>query len=58
MILEKQAYTIKEVAKIFGLSYSYVFKEVTSGGIPSIYIGSKRLIPKSYVDKVLAGEVR
>ena len=47
--MEKQFYTVQEVADIFGLSKRTVAKMVGTGEISSTLIGKSRRIPAEYV---------
>lgn len=46
----KRYYSVKEVAAIFGVSISLIYSGVQQGKIPSRRIGSRVLIPASFVD--------
>lgn len=40
-------YIIKEAAELLGISQSYAYEMVRKGVIPSLQVGSKRIIPKT-----------
>lgn len=44
--LEKQVYTISEVAFMLGISRSYAYELARNGTIPVLELGKKRVIPK------------
>ena len=46
----KKFYTVKEVAKILGVSLSLIYVAVHKGEIPSRKIASRILIPAEFVD--------
>lgn len=46
----KRYYTVKETAAILGVSVSLIYSEVQQGKIPSRRVGSRILIPASFVE--------
>ncbi|MDA3957197.1 helix-turn-helix domain-containing protein [Oceanispirochaeta sp.] len=45
-----------ELAELTGLSKITVYRKMESGEIPSIHIGSRRLISNNYYSKLISGE--
>lgn len=54
--MEKMVYTIKEVAGLLGISQSYAYEMVRKGVIPSLQVGSKRVIPKTKFNTWVNGD--
>ncbi|WP_422393012.1 helix-turn-helix domain-containing protein [Neomoorella humiferrea] len=52
--MEKRVYTISETAQVFQVSTSFIRKLIYSGQIPVIKLGSRRLIPASAIEEILA----
>jgi hypothetical protein len=50
---ERQAYTRKEAAKLWGVSEGLVIKLDTAGKIKTIRIARRKLVPKSEIERVL-----
>ena len=50
---EKQAFTRKETAKVWGVSEGMVIKLDAAEKIKTIVIGRRKLVPKSEVERVL-----
>lgn len=44
--MEKLVYSIQEVADLLGISKSYAYELVRRGVIPTLELGTKRVIPK------------
>ena len=49
----KLTYTVLEVSKLLGISKNSTYKAINDGDIPSVKIGSRILIPRSQIDKLL-----
>jgi len=47
-------YSVADVARIFGVAPSHVWRLCRSGEIPSIRLGSRILIPREAVEHLLA----
>ncbi len=50
---ERQAYTRKEAAKLWGVSEGLVIKLDTAGKIKTIRIARRKLVPKAEIERVL-----
>ncbi|MDA2920782.1 helix-turn-helix domain-containing protein [Desulfobacterota bacterium AH_259_B03_O07] len=55
---EKLAYSLPEVAKITGLSLSYLYRLSSEGKIPVSKIGSRALVLKSELEKFFRINIR
>lgn len=53
--LEQRTYSVTDVARIFGVTPSHVWRLCQKGEVPSIRLGSRILIPRDAVDRILAG---
>lgn len=56
--MEKLCYSVKEAAKVIGVSYSILYREIHEGRFPYIRVGCRILIPdellRDYIhDKVM-----
>lgn len=52
--LEQRTYSVTDVARIFGVTPSHVWRLCQRGELPSIRLGSRILIPRDAVDRILA----
>lgn len=52
----KKAYTVKEAAKVFGLSRNGLYLMIARGDIPSVRLGKKIVISAEVIEKILSGE--
>ena len=52
--LEQRTYSVTDVARIFGVTPSHVWRLCQRGDLPSIRLGSRILIPREVVDRILA----
>jgi len=52
--LERQTYTIDEAAKILGICRAVAYRK---GGLPTVQIAGRRLVPKVALDRMLAKTV-
>ena len=52
--LKQLTYSVADVARIFGVTPSHVWRLCQSGEIPSIRLGSRILIPREAVEHILA----
>lgn len=43
--MEKICYSVKEAAKVIGVSYSILYREIHEGRFPYIRVGCRILIP-------------
>ena len=48
--------TVEEAAKVLGISRTFAYEAVQRGEIPSIRIGKRILVPKSRLERFLAGD--
>jgi len=52
--MEKLTYTIRECAKLLGVSVSVCYEAARTGQLPVIYLGKRRMVvPKYALDKML-----
>ena len=52
--MNKKGYTVKEFVEIFPMALQTVYKKIKNGDIPVYNFGQPYIIPKGYVDKLLA----
>ena len=52
--LQQLTYSVTDVARIFGVAPSHIWRLCQSGDIPSIRLGSRILIPREAVEHILA----
>ena len=52
-IVEKQVYTVSEVAQMLGISKSYAYEMVKRKIIPVLEIGNRKIIPKKRFEEWL-----
>jgi excisionase family DNA binding protein len=50
---EEQLYSIRQLAKILGISETAARVRVFRGQIKSVKLGASRLVPKSEIDRLL-----
>lgn len=53
--VQRQTYTVSEVAKILGIGRNTAYEVCRNGEIPTIKIGGRILIPRSAIDELLDG---
>lgn len=51
--MDKEVYTVKEVAEMLGLGRNTVYDNIRTGKIPHVQLGKRILIPKGPVDRFL-----
>ena len=51
--MERQFYTVIEVAEIFGISKATAYRAIAAGEIPSTTIRGRVLVPKWWVDQMI-----
>lgn len=49
--MEKMVYTVKEVAKLLGISRSYAYELVKEKKLPVLDLGRRKVIPKNRFDE-------
>lgn len=54
--LQQRTYSVTDVARIFGVTPSHVWRLCQKGEIISIRLGGRILIPRDEVDRILSGE--
>jgi excisionase family DNA binding protein len=47
----KVAFTVREVADLLGVHRNTIYTQVKQGRIPVIYIGSKPLVPRRWIEE-------
>ncbi len=52
--VERQTYTVPEVAKILGIGRNTAYESCRNGEIATIKIGGRVLIPRSVIDDLLS----
>ncbi len=52
---QPETYSAAEAARILGLSRATVIRHTHSGTLPSIRVGERILIPRSYIDDLFRG---
>lgn len=55
--MEKLVYSIREAAEVLGVSKSYLYLLVKQKEIPSLQLGKRRVIPKSYLEQWIQEKV-
>ena len=53
--LEQRTYSVTDVAHIFGVTPSHIWRLCQKGDIASIRLGGRILIPREEVDRILSG---
>jgi excisionase family DNA binding protein len=53
--VERQTYTVPEVAKILGIGRNTAYEICRNGDIPTIKIGGRVLVPRTAIDDLLNG---
>lgn len=51
--METIVYSIAEAAEILGISRSYAYKLVSMGQLPVLDLGTRKIIPKAYLNEWL-----
>lgn len=46
-------YSVAEAAKIIGISTGYAYKLVNRGKLPVLDLGTRKIVPKEYLDEWL-----
>lgn len=54
--MERLTYDVVEAAKVLGISRNSAYEAIKQGKLPYLVIGRRYLIPKSALEKMLAGE--
>ena len=52
--LERATMTIPEAAVYLGISRNSAYKAAREGGIPSVRVGNRLIVPKAALEKLLA----
>ena len=55
--LEKQTYSMPEVAKVLGISVKTAYQGCEKGDIPAFKIMGRWIVPKPALDKMLNGDL-
>ena len=56
IVVERRTYTVEEAAKLLGISRAAAYAAARTGELPVIPIGGRRLVLKTKLDAMLAGE--
>lgn len=54
--MERETYTIEEVAAVLGISRTHAYRMAASGDLPAIRLRSKILIPRRAIEEMLSGQ--
>ncbi len=54
--VERQAYSVEEVAAALGISRTSAYLAAQRGELPSVIIGRRRVVPKAALERLLAGD--
>ena len=52
----RRTYSIDEVAKLLGIGRNSAYEAARRGDFPTIKVGSRIVVPKAALDRMLAGE--
>ena len=52
--IERQTYTVHEVARILGIGRNTAYEACNEGEIPTIRVGGRILIPRAAIDNLLS----
>ena len=55
--MEKLVYSVREAAEVLDVSKSYLYELVKRKEIPSLQLGKRRVIPKSYLEQWIQEKV-
>ena len=47
-------FSVTEVAELLGISRSYAYRLVSKGQLPVLDLGTRKVIPKAYLDEWLS----
>ena len=53
-LANKNYFSVKEIADLFGVSAGLIYAQVKRGDIPSLKIGRRILIPTEFIEKLTA----
>jgi excisionase family DNA binding protein len=53
---ERRALSIREAARTCGLSRATMYRLIAEGKLPTLKIGSRRLVPIGSIDMLLSGD--
>jgi excisionase family DNA binding protein len=53
--MERQTYTVSEVAKILGIGRNTAYEICRNGDIPTIRLGGRILVPRAAIHDLLTG---
>jgi excisionase family DNA binding protein len=56
MSLERQTYTVPEVAQILGVGRNTAYESCRAGEIPTVRVGSRVLVPRAAIEAMLSVE--
>ena len=56
MAVERETYTIEEVAAVLGISKTHAYRMTASGALPTVRLGWKILIPRRVIEEMLSGQ--
>jgi excisionase family DNA binding protein len=55
LIIERRALSIREAARICGLSRATLYRLLQDGKLTTIKVGARRLVPITSIDALLSG---
>ena len=53
-LANKNYFSVKEIADLFGVSAGLIYAQIKRGDIPSLKIGRRILIPIEFIEKLTA----
>ena len=56
MSLERQTYTVPEVAQILGIGRNTAYESCRAGEIPTVRVGTRVLVPRAAIEAMLSGD--
>lgn len=54
--IQRQTYTVVEVAKMLGIGRGQAYEAVRRGEIPSIRLGKRLVVPKPLIERMLGAQ--
>jgi excisionase family DNA binding protein len=52
---ERVALSVREVAQLLGVHRNTVYSQIQRGAIPVVYVGTKPLVPRRWIDEQFGG---
>jgi excisionase family DNA binding protein len=54
---QKRALRVNEVAALYGISRSTIYKIMSDGRLRTVKIGGRRLIPRDAIEALISGDI-